>query len=370
MLTLAIDASRANKEEKTGVENYSFDIIQSLKKEIPKNIRVILYSPEKLKAELAILPENWEEKILFWPPKRFWTQIRMSFEILFNKPDILFIPAHVFPIIHPKKTIMTIHDVAAIKFPQSFSLFEKYYSIWSAKLALKKLYKIIVPSEFTKQELIKLSKKANKYENKIKVIYHGFDKKKHNDFLNKESEANFLKEKYLLSIGRLEEKKNTMRIIKAFEILKKEEKYNNLKLVLIGKAGYGFEKIAETKNNSIFKDDIIFTGWIDNKETFNYLKNAEIFLFPSLYEGFGLPILEAFFYKVPVIISKNNSLEEIAKTACLKVDPFDILELSKKIKEILDNQDLKEDLVDRGTKELDNFSWEKSGKETRDMLLS
>jgi len=370
MFTLAIDASRANKDKKTGVENYSFEIIESLKNKIPNNIRVVLYSPEKLKGDLSILPKNWESKILKWTPKRFWTQIRMSLEILFYKPDILFIPAHVFPIIHPKKTIMTIHDIAALDFPESFNFFERCYSIWSSKKALKKLWKIIVPSEFTKVELKKIINN-NKELEKVSVVYHGLDKKNILDNLdNTIFEELNLREKYFISLGRLEEKKNTWRIVKAFEKIKNEEKYKNFKLVLIGKKGYGYEKLEKIINNSEYKRDIILTGWLEDSKTYALLKNAEVFIFPSLYEGFGLPVLESFYFEVPSIISKNNSLEEIAKNASLVVNPLDVEDIYKKIIEILENEDLKKDLIQKGKNRLKDFSWNLAGEKTKNILLS
>src|SRR3989338_7400368 len=178
-MIIGIDASRANNEQKTGVGWYAYHLIQELKKTnsqfpIP-NYRVVLYSDRPLEGELAHLPEHWESKVLRWPPKRLWTQMRLSWEMLVRPPDVLFIPAHVFPIIHPKKTVMTVHDVAAVRFPETYNWFELWYTIWSAKTALKKLWKIIVPSEFTKTELSAMS--ADKNSQNVVVIPHGYDEK-------------------------------------------------------------------------------------------------------------------------------------------------------------------------------------------------
>ena len=143
-MIIGIDASRANEEQKTGVGWYAWHVIQELKHltTLPLNhtttrqpLRVVLYTNKPLMGDLAVLPEGWSEKVLQWFPGRLWTQIRLSFEMLVNPPDVLFIPAHVFPIIHPKKTVMTVHDIAAIKFPESYNWFERWYSVWSAKFA-------------------------------------------------------------------------------------------------------------------------------------------------------------------------------------------------------------------------------------------
>lgn len=370
MLTLAIDASRANREKKTGVENYALEIIESLKKQIPKNIRVVLYSQDKLIGSLADLPENWQSKVLYWPPKILWTHLRLSLEILFFRPDILFIPAHTTPLIHPQKTIMTVHDVAAIKFKKSFNFFERWYSIWSVRQALKKNWKIIVPSEFTKKELEKLASNISE-KNKIEVVYHGFNNQSYQNCFNEEEIKKFnLNSQYLISIGRIEEKKNTKRIIEAFEIIKEDSKFKDLKLVLVGKPGYGFEAINKKQQESHYKNDIIFTGYLKNEESFEIFKHAQVFVFPSLYEGFGLPLLEAFFYEVPAVISKDNSLEEIAEDGALLVDCLDSRDIAEKIKMILENPDLKINLVNKGKIRLKNFSWEKSGLITAKILLS
>ncbi|MFA5211186.1 MAG: glycosyltransferase family 1 protein [Patescibacteria group bacterium] len=371
MLTLAIDASRANREKRTGVENYAWEIIEELKKQLPNNIQVILYSQEKLKGQLAILPENWSSKVLSWPPKKFWTQIRLSLEMILHRPDILFIPAHVFPLIHPKKTVMTVHDVAALNFPETYNRFERWYTIWSVKKALKKMWKIITPSIFTKKEILRLTKKKEKVEKKIFVIPHGY-RKKENLILDLDIKNEIgLKGDYLLSIGRLEEKKNSKRIIEAFDLLKQTGLFPDLFLVLIGKKGFGFEKVFLAIQKSNFKNQIILTDWLCDEKAFALLETAKIFVFPSLYEGFGLPVLEAFEYEVPVLTSVNGgSLSEIGGTACLYVDGLNSEDISKKLKEILDSESLREEMKKQGKEELKKYSWEKAGQETIKILLS
>jgi hypothetical protein len=173
-MKIGIDVSRANNLQKTGVEWYAYFLLQELKKIIPENIEVVLYSREALQGDLAELPKNWTSKILHWPPKIFWTQARLSLEMLFHKPDILFVPAHVCPLVHPKKTVMTVHDIAALRFPESYNHFERWYSLASVRFALQNVWRIITPSQFTKNELKSLSIK-NYDDNKTKVVYHGFN---------------------------------------------------------------------------------------------------------------------------------------------------------------------------------------------------
>jgi len=384
-MIIGIDASRANHQERTGVEEYSFQIIQHLKKITPDNIRVVLYTDKPLQGELANLPENWSVKVLDWPPRRFWTQIRLSWEMLTNSPDVLFIPAHVFPIIHPRKTVMTIHDIAAVKFPESYSWFERWYTLCSSKQAVKKLWKVIVPSEFTKQELI--SNFQFPISNKIAVISHGYDREKfklktgdYSPLAPPGREGNFstllnkykITQPFIISIGRLEEKKNTVKIIKSFENLKivLKLKIKNLKLVLVGKPGFGYEKVKEAISNSQFKTDIVVPGWVDEEDLPKLLHTAEVFVFPSLYEGFGLPILEAFACGVPVVASKGNSLEEVGGDACEYVDAMNVEEISEAINKLLQNADFRMQNVKNGLERVKEFSWEKCAEETMKILLN
>ena len=222
-MIIGIDASRANKKEKTGVEWYAWHVIEELKKIIPEDHRVILYSDEPIIGALALLPKHWESRILHWPPKRLLTQVRLSWEMFQHPPDVLFVPAHVFPIIHPKKTMMMVHDVAAATFPEIYPWFERWYSLWSAKNAIKNLWRVITPSQFTKNELSSLELRITNYELRIIVIPHGVDsryRKIHDQaaidaVLNKYA----IRRPFLLSVGRLEEKKNTANIVRAFDRL-------------------------------------------------------------------------------------------------------------------------------------------------------
>ena len=322
-----------------------------------------MYSDKPLQGELSQLPESWQTKVLFWSPKRFWTQIRLSWEMLVNKPDILFIPAHVPPVIHPKKTVMTVHDVAALRFPNSFNWFERWYSIWSARRAVKKLWKIIVPSEFTKREIKLLFKHSNisTKQDKIFVVNHGYNKNYR--LINNEEEVDKVLEKYkikkpfIMTIGRLEEKKNTKRIVEVFNKLKKQEVKSELQLVLIGKPGYGYEEVKEVIQASQYKEDIVELGWVDEKEVPYLMNGAKVFVFPSLYEGFGLPVLEAMACGLPVIASKDNSLEEVGGKAGIYVEADNSEEIVKSILEFLHNEDFKKEKITLGLERVKVFSW-------------
>lgn len=368
-MIIGIDASRANEEKKTGVGWYAYHVIQEMKKITPDNVRVVLYTNKSLQGELAELPENWEEKVLGWKPGRFWTQVRLSWEMLWYAPDVLFIPAHVFPIIHPKKTVMTLHDIAAIRFPDAYNWFEKWYTLWSAKTALKKLWKVITISEFTKSELS--SEFRVQSSEKIKVIHLGFDKiyKKIEDKNKIEEvlEKYNIKQPYLYSVGRLETKKNTINTIKAFEKLKTVN--NDLSLVLVGGKGHGYEEVESVINNSKFKNDIITLGWVENSVLPILVNGAEVFVSPSLYEGFGIPVLEAQACSTPVVTAKGSSLEEVGGDGCVYVDPQNVEEIMDSISKLMTDNELRNEKIAKGLKNIKRFSWEKCAKATLEVLI-
>lgn len=382
-MKIGIDASRANSDQKTGVEWYAYFLIQELKMiEIKTKIKTedeitfVLYSDKPLKGELARLPEGWSSKVLKWPPNRLWTQIRLSLEMLINPPDVLFIPAHVFPIIHPKKTVMMVHDVAAARFPQSYNWFERWYSLWSAKYAVKKLWRVIVPSQFTKNELQKETRIQGYKDTRISVVHHGYDTRyrKIEDKIEIEEvlKKYGIEKPFIMTIGRLEEKKNTKRIVEAFNLLKRKNNQSsifNLQLLLVGKPGYGYDKVKKAIESSRFRDDIITPGWID-EEDLPYLMNAaEVFVFPSLYEGFGMPILEALACGTPVVASKQTSLEEVGADAAEYVDAGNSEDIARAISRLLTDENFKNQSIQKGLQRATQFSWETCAQKTLSILL-
>jgi len=367
-LTIGIDVSRGNTTERTGVEEYVFQVLKWVSTHVGKysDTQFILYTRETLLPELVgNLPENVEVKVLRWPPKRLWTQIRLSWEMLFHAPDILFIPGHVMPLIHPKKTVMTIHDIAATAFPKSYNWFERWYSTWSAKYAVKKLWKVIVPSEFTRIEVSKYANKQNIY-----VVPLAYDDtyRKISDAGTFETVLNkyHIQKPFLLSVGRLESKKNSVRMIHSFEILKKSQ-FGNLakgKLVLVGGRGHGYEDVEKAIAESPYKKDIILPGYVTEEDLPYIMNAAEVFVFPSLYEGFGIPILEAFACGTPVVTSDATSCKEVAGGSAVLVDPLSVEDIARGIEAAM-----KREYVDAGVKRAHEFSWQKTVEQTFHVLL-
>ncbi|MFH1192400.1 MAG: glycosyltransferase family 1 protein [bacterium] len=381
-MVIGIDASRADKKIKTGTEWYSYFLIEELKKiTAGTEHKIILYSRESLHCGLAKLPANWKNKILRWPPKYLWTNIRLSLEMLFNPPDVLFIPAHSVPLIYAKNTVATWHDIGFEKFKHLYTPQAYWYHKWTVRFSLKHATKVIVISEFTKNEILDLfGQFDSRLENKISVVYNGYDNKKYRADLDKNKirqalEKYKIKWPYVFFVGRLEEKKNIAGLVRAFAKLRESARIgklinaNNLKLVLAGRRGYGYDKVNKNIKENNLQDDVIELGWTDQEDVPYLLAGAEMFCFLSFYEGFGIPVLEAMACGTPVICSDIPPLREVAGDAALFVDPHNAQEIALAMRKVFNDSVLRENLINKGLEREKEFSWEKCAKETWDVIM-
>jgi len=343
-MIIAIDASRYGHEQSTGVEKYSYEIIRRVYKLAKENgYDVKLYVREFL----SDFPK--EDQVLI-KRKRLWTLIGLSFEILRRKPDVLFVPSHVLPLIRPKKSVIMIHDIAFDRYPEVYTWKQRKYLKWSTKYAVKHATKIITPSHFTAKEI------ENVYScpaNKIEVVHHGANE------LAESNRKPDIDSKYLLFLGRIEKKKNLKTLIDAFLSLP----LYDLKLVLAGKDGDGAAEIKKPVN-----ERVIFTGYIDEMKKAELLKNAYMFCFVSLYEGFGMPILEAFKAGVPVLASNIEPLREVGGNACYYVEPKSENDIAIGIGEMVRDIGMRERMIELGKERLAEFDWNKSAERTFQIL--
>lgn len=362
-MLIGIDASRATKENKTGTEHYSEEIIIALAKIDYKN-DYLLYSPVAPKGKLANLPKNWRWKIMPFP--RFWSQIRLSWEFLFGKekPDVIFEPAHTIPLIHPKNMVVTLHDLGFKYFPELYTPFERKYHNFCMDFSAHHAKRIITPSEYTKKDLVKVYKID---PTKITTIYHGYD-----SCLYKPQKSKIDKlSPYIFFVGRIERKKNAAGIIKAYGLLRQERNIKH-KLVLAGKPGFGYDEFKAELNKLPLEvqKDVIELGYVTDDHLANWMQNADILFFPSFFEGFGLPIIEAMACGVPVVASKNTSITEIAGSAAILVNPHNPLQMAASLSKIINSQILRKSLISKGLVRASLFSWQKAAEKTLDIITN
>jgi glycosyltransferase involved in cell wall biosynthesis len=348
-MKIGVDFREASKKDKTGKGWFAYNLMKNVFEQDSKN-QYILYT-DSIPADFSHF-KNVEFRLI--RGKSIFWHLKALRDLKIEKPDLfLALTSFIIPALAPKnlKTIIVVHDLVAFLFPIKHNRKAVLIEKLTLKKALKKAIKIITISKSTESDLIKLF--ANKVVNlseKITIIpcaaSENFKKLSSTEQKNPE---NF---KYILGVGTLEPRKNFEKLIEAFSLISKAFDY--LRLVIIGGKGWGFEK-----NES---DKIIFKGYVAEKDLIHYYNSAEIFVFPSLYEGFGIPPLEAMQCGCPVIASNISSMPEVIGSAGLLVNPTNAHELAEAIKSVLTNQDLRSRLVAQGLVQSQKFSYKLSAQ--------
>jgi len=284
-------------------------------------------------------------------------QIELALKI--PKCDIFWSPHYNVPVlpIRAKKRMVTIHDVYHLAFQHTLSLSQKLYAKLMINQAVKISDIVLTVSEFSKQEIVKYTKTSKD----IEVIYNGIEPQ----WYKKQPLSLSERDSYILYVGNVKPHKNLVRALKAFSLLKD----NNLKFKIVGKKNNFItgdkevEKIAQKLGNKVE-----FTGYISDNELKELYRKAKLFLFPSLYEGFGLPPLEAMACGTPVIVSNVASLPEVCGDAAYYINPYDINDIARGIETVLKDEELKKELIQKGLKRVRLFSWEKSAKKLIEVI--
>ena len=364
-IIIGIDSSRSNVVQRTGTEYYAYEIIKGLiSLRAAKKYTFKLYSKTPL--NYLNRAKNIENVVMPFP--RLWSQVRLSFEMLKNPPAVLFEPAHTIPLFHPKNTVVTLHDVGFRRFPELYTPLERYYHNFCMGFSVKHARKIIAISESTKNDLIKIYKADPK---KISVIYHGYDKSKYYQATKEAPEKIKKLQPYIYFIGRLEAKKNVKNLIRAFGVLKKDKRIKQ-KLVLAGRPGYQYEKIKEEieRLGAVLKDDVVELGYVSDADAPEYMRYASVFAFPSRFEGFGMPLVEAMACGVPIVSVNKTSIPEIVQEAALLSEPDDIRQISENLREAILSKKTREDLITRGLQRAGTFDWSKTADKTLSVIES
>ncbi len=357
-MLIAIEAERANESQKTGVEHYAKQLILHFAK-IDKENKYRLYLRTTPEPWFLELPKNFEIKVMPFP--KFWTQIRLSIELLLHPVDRLFIPASALPLFHPRKSICTIHDTAFIHYPEADTSFMRKFLHYSYKMISLLSWRVICISESTKKDLIKF---YGTNPNKIFVVHHGYEQE---NFVSDLSTKLKLPEKYALFLSTLQPRKNLIRLIDAFRKFTDKHPEKNYKLVVVGKKGWKYEPIMEAieKNKNI----VVYLGHVSDSDRNIIYKKAQALVMPSLYEGFGMWILEAFNARIPVAVSNVSSMPEVAGEGAVYFDPENEDSMLGSIESVLLDENLRTLLVNKGTERLKLFSWEKTAKQTLEVIL-
>lgn len=306
---------------------------------------------------------NYPNNILFTSSRFLNTP---SIDTLIGGADVFFFPHFFISSLSPNcKRVTTFHDLSYVHFPEHLTLRKRIWHNfqmipeWQAKFSDK----IIAVSESTKKDLINFYKIDPA---RIEVIYSGIEMPNiifTPDVINNFKRDKNLPDRFILFLGKLEPRKNIASIVKAFNNLKSNSKYKDLGLVIAGAKGWLYDEIFKEVNSQI-----IFTGQLTDKERFLYYRAADVFVYPSLFEGFGFPPLEAMSCGTPVITSRNSSLPEVVSSSAITIDPYNINELELWITKLLDDKKLSALMAKRGVEQASKFQWSKTAVRTLEVL--
>jgi glycosyltransferase involved in cell wall biosynthesis len=360
---IGLDASRATRLHRTGTENYARRLIGGLVAHSDGRHRFTLYLRDAPGTDIAgLLPDSGAVEARFIPFPRLWTHVRLSWELLRRpRPDVLFVPAHVLPVVHPLRSVVTVHDLGYRHFPQAHAAGQRLYLDWSTRFSARRSSLVMADSQATRRDLLRF---YDIPDGKIRVVYPGRDERLGPTDPGPVRARYGLPDRYVLHVGTLQPRKNLVRLIEATARL--SQQMPDLRLVLAGRAGWLAEPIlAQARAHG---DLVRLLDYVPDEDLAGLYSGAAVFAFPSLYEGFGFPVLEAMACGTPVVCANTSSLPELAGEAALLVDPGDVDALAAALGRVLADRDLRESLVDRGRQQVRLFSWERTAKEALAVL--
>ncbi len=369
-MLIGVDASRATVKRRTGTEVYSVHVIQEMLR-LGQGHHFRLYTNSPPPEGLFGQAERGSAEVRDIPFRRLWTHARLSAEMVADPPDVLFVPAHVLPLFHPRASVVTIHDLGYLSYPEAHKPADRRYLDWSTRWNAHQAAAVLADSRATKADLIRA---YGARADKVHVVYLGRDeslKQVTNPLKLAAVRAKYdLAQRYLLYVGTLQPRKNLERVVQAFERLCDRPQMADVQLVLAGKQGWLYDSLFERVARAGLDERVVFPGYVPDEDMAALLSAATAFVFPSLYEGFGIPILEAGGCGVPVITSNTSSLPEVAGNAALLVDPHDVDAIADAMYRLVTEPDLAAELRRRGHENVKRFSWEKCARETLAVLES
>ena len=348
-MIIGIDGNEANNPHRVGIGQYAFEIIKKLY-QLDTNNSYLIFLKSPLLPDMPPASTRWQ--YIIFGPQKFWTRFALPLKLAFASPklDLFFSPSHYTPLFTRIPTICSIMDLGYLHYPNQLTAKDLYQlTHWTAE-SIKKSRSIITISQFTKNELISRYKIS---PTKITIAYPGVETPHnipHNSTLPK---------KYFLSLGTLKPSKNIPFLIDAFA--KFSPKHPDYHLIIAGKKGWLFDEIFATVKKNQLESKVIFQDYISADQKWPLLKQATALVIPSLYEGFGIPAIEAMSVGTPVIASSAASLPEIIENYGLIIDPANTDSLVHALNKVIEPK-IYHKLSLLGKKRALDFTWEKAAK--------
>lgn len=362
-MNITIDLRSLHTSEFSGVEYFSAQVIEQLLQLDKENHYLLYYNAFSKKSfdrfhfvngkyKQTRIPNrllNLAFKFLRWP----------KLETLTNNNGVVLMPnPNMIRLRSTTKLVLVIHDLSPVLMPEMYSWKAQiWHKLINIPALAKRADKIFAVSEYTKQSLVK---EFGINPDKISVGLLGIDHQRYNSNISLGAQRNIrnvynLPGEFILFLGTLEPRKNLVRLIKAFESLQSEET-----LVIAGKLGWRYNEVMSLIQSSPKRKQIMYLGYIPEEDKPALIKLAKVFAWPSLYEGFGLPVLEAMAVGIPVITSNVTSLPEVVGDSALTVNPYNISEIADGLKVLLTDNATRENYIQKGLNRSKEFSWQKT----------
>lgn len=290
---------------------------------------------------------------------KYWYDVRIPFLLKRLKADVFFSPDGQCSLTTRVPQCIAVHDLGFLHFPGSYKKSHQSYLRHFAPKFIRKAKTVLTVSNFSKKDIIQHYQTP---EEKIRVVYNGVkDIFQPLDYLSQQT----VKDQYtggtefFLYAGAIHPRKNLVNLLKAFSIFKRRLQ-SSFKLVLAGRLAWKNDEFLELIKTYKYKDDVLLTGYLEEAELAKLMASAYAFVYPSLFEGFGVPVMEAMKCRVPVLTSKNSSMEEITEGAALYFDPQNVAEMAEKLMRIYKDEDGRKELIEKGGGIAQPYTWERT----------
>ena len=356
---VGIDASRSTSRQRTGTEAYSLHLIRALLR-LPARHHWRLYFRDVPPPNLFPAADHIEQRIISFP--RLWTHLRLGAELVVRPPAGLFVPAHTRPLFCATPTVLTVHDLGYLHFPGLHPGGQRAYLHWSTRHGARHATHIITDSDATRKDLI------DHYHTdpaRISVIYPGFDPIPFAAAPGAHTLTD-LPETFLLHVGTLQPRKGLSFLLEALAALRNHP--SRPTLVCAGRSGWMTAPILRQVEELRLEKHVYFLDYVPHEQLAALYRQASMLVLPSLYEGFGFTPLESMAAGTPVICSRAGSLPEVVGDAALTVPTGDAAALVAAVRRLLDESDLRRQLVNSGLQRCRQFPWQRSAEQTLTVL--
>ena len=366
-MKIGLDGNEANTENRVGSGKYSYELIKQFSNDTKYEFEVFL--KQNPLSDLPKESKNFKYKV--FGPKFMWTQFALPLHLTFGKkPDVFFSMSHYGPRFSPVPYVVTLFDLSYLHYPKLFNKDDLYQLINWTKYSIKGAKHILAISKSTKDDIVK---NYGVEPNKITVTYIGYDRKlfrpQSKEKIQRMKKDYRITGDYIIFVGTLQPRKNLESLIEAFKKLTLNSSLitHHLQLVIVGKKGWLYDSIFEKVKDLNLSERIRFTDYVPNTDLPPLIYGAKAYVLPSLWEGFGIPVVEAQACGVPVVVSNVSSLPEVIGDSGILVDPEKVDSIADGIMKAL-SEETRIILVKKGLENVKRFSWEKCAKETLEVL--